>query len=157
MASLLELASSYPARILEPGEVLIHQGDSGGDLFVLETGELVVERNGVTVTTLATRNALVGEMSVLTGTPATATVRSKGVASVRPIEKARDQLLKDAELTFQLASLVAARLGATTALLVELSKEHQGKAEQGLLARLLSAIHLSSADDIVVSRNDMFG
>ncbi len=157
MASLLELASSHPARSLEPGEVLIQQGGAGGDLYVLESGELTVERDGVAVTSITTRHALVGEMSVLTGTPASATVRAKGTVTIRAIQNARTHLLQDAELTFQLASLVAGRLGATTALLVELSKEHQGKTEQGLLARLLSAIHLSAADDIVVTRNDMFG
>lgn len=157
MASLLELASSRPARTLFPNEVLIQQGDAGGSLFVLEAGELAVERDGVTVATIASHNALVGEMSVLLGTPASATVRAVGYVTIRTIEDARTHLLADAQLTFQLASLVAGRLGATTALLVELSKEHQGKAEQGLLSRILSAIHLSAADDIIVTRNDMFG
>lgn len=157
MASLLDLASSYPARILEPGEALIQQGGSGGDLYILESGELSVERDGVAITKIVTRNALVGEMAVLTGTAASATVRASGRATIRTIQNAREQLLRDPELTFQLASLVASRLSATTALLVELSREHQGKPEQNLLARLIAAIHLSAADDFVVTRNDMFG
>lgn len=157
MASLLDLASSYPARTLEPGEALIQQGGSGGDLYILESGELSVERDGVAITKIATRNALVGEMALLTGTPASATVRASSRATIRTIENAREQLLRDPELSFQLAALVATRLSATTALLVDLSHEHQGKPEHGLIARLISAIHLSSADDIVVTRHDMFG
>ena len=45
MASLLDLASSYPARTLEPGEALIQQGGSGGDLYILESGELSLEQS----------------------------------------------------------------------------------------------------------------
>ena len=156
MASLQAVASSRAARALEPGEVLIEQGAGGGDLFILEAGELAVERDGVAITTIATANALVGEMSVLLGTPNSATVRAIGHATVRTIENARAHLMQDPELTFRLAALVAGRLDATTALLVDLAKEHPGKTEQGLLARILSAIHLQ-ADEATVTRHDLFG
>lgn len=155
MASITALAASSPTRALEPNETLILQGGPGGDLYILWDGELQVERDGVPVTTISQRNALIGEMSILLGTPNTATVRAKGPATVRVVHKAREQLLQDPEFTFRLASLVARRLDATTALLVDLAKEHPGKVEQGLLARILSAIHLPAAGD-EVHRNDLF-
>lgn len=157
MASLQALASARPARSLAPGEVLISQGAPGGDLFILETGELAVERDGVPVTTISAPNALVGEMSLLLGTPNSATVRAAGHATVRTIENAHSHLMQDPELTFRLASLVAARLDATTALLVNLAKEHPGKSEQGLLARILSALTLQADDTATVTRHDLFG
>lgn len=150
MSSIKTIATS---RTLSPGEELIAQGASGGTLFTLESGELAVERDGVAITTISTPNALVGEMSVLLGTPASASVRAIGPVTVRAIENARAQLMQDPELTFRLAALVASRLDATTALLVDLSKEHP--AEQGLLARILSAIHLQS-DGPTVTRHDLF-
>jgi CRP-like cAMP-binding protein len=155
MASLLSLASSQPSRTLEPNETLILQGGPGGDLFVLEDGKLAVERDGVPVTTISAANALVGEMSVLLGTPNSATVRAVDYATVRVIRDARKLLLQDAELSLRLASLVAGRLDSTTALLVELAKEHPGKAEQGLLARILAAVHLSG-DAQPTTRHDLF-
>jgi len=143
-------------RTLEPGDTLITQADPGGDIFILDAGELAVERDGVPITTLSTPNALVGEMSVLLGTPNSATVRAVTYSTVRVIANARSQLMKDPELTFRLASLVAGRLDTTTGLLVDLAKEHAGKAEQNLLARILAAIHLQ-ADEATVSRHDLFG
>ena len=86
MVSLLELAASHPPRTLEHDEVLIRQGGTGGSLFILEDGELAVERDGVAVTSISSPNALVGEMSVLLGTPNSATVRSVGRSTIRPIE-----------------------------------------------------------------------
>jgi CRP/FNR family cyclic AMP-dependent transcriptional regulator len=157
MAGLQALASVRPARSLAPGEVLIAQGAPGGDLFILEDGELAVERDGVPVTTISAPNALVGEMSLLLGTPNSATVRAASHARVRTIENARNHLLQDPELTIRLASLVAARLDATTALLVNLAKEHPGKSEQGLLARILSALTLQADDTATVTRHDLFG
>lgn len=156
MAIISSLAASSPTRALEANETLIVQGGPGGDLFILWDGELQVERDGVPVTTITQRNALIGEMSVLLGTPNTATVRAKGEATVRVVHKAREQLLQDPEFTFRLASLVARRLDATTALLVDLSKEHPGKVEQGLFTRILSAIHLPAVGD-EVHRDDLFG
>ena len=154
MANLLSLASSQPSRTLEPREELIIQGGPGGDLFVLESGELSIERDGVPVTTISAKNALVGEMSVFLGTPNSATVRAVDYATVRVIRDARKFLLQDAELAFQLSALVASRLDSTTALLVQLSQEHPGKTEQGLLARLFSA--LVGPDERPTSRHDLF-
>jgi hypothetical protein len=65
---------------------------------------------------------------------------------VRVLAGAAEVLRKDAELTFELAALVAARLNSTTALLVDLAREHPGESEQTLLGRILSAIHLPGAD-----------
>ena len=152
----MSLHSVATSRVLDPGEVLIEQGGPGGDLYILEAGSLAVERDGVPITTISTPDALVGEMSVLLGTPNSATVRAVGHATVHTIENARARLMQDPELTFRLASLVAGRLDATTALLVDLAKEHPGKAEQGLLGRILAAISLQP-DEAIVTRHDLFG
>ena len=71
MTSLLALTSSRPIRSLAPDEILLVQGEGGGDLFVLESGRLVVERDGVGIATISTPNTLIGEMSVLLGTQET--------------------------------------------------------------------------------------
>jgi len=156
MASLLSLASSPPSRTLEPNEELIIQGGPGGDLFVLESGELSIERDGVPVTTITTPNALVGEMSVFLGARNSATVRAVGYTTVKVIHDARKALLADSELALELSALVARRLDATTALLVQLNNEQPNKAEQGLLSRLLSAVHLSGGDEHRTIRENLF-
>jgi CRP-like cAMP-binding protein len=153
MTSLNALASQHPSRTLVPSEVLIWQGGPGGDLFILEHGSLSVERDGVAVTTISSPNAFIGEMSVLLGTPSSATVRAAGHVTVRVIEDARSRLIDDPLLTIELASLVATRLDATTALLVDLAKDHPNKTEQSILARIFSALTLPAQYGAPVSRN----
>jgi CRP-like cAMP-binding protein len=129
-----------------------------GDVFVLEQGQLMVERDGVRLATVATPGALVGEMSVLLDTPASATVTAEGPTTVRVLADARSVLAGDPELTFRVARLMATRLDLTSALLVDLTKQHTGKSEQGILARIFSAIHLpvDDGDYVEIARNDMF-
>lgn len=134
-------AASLPERILSPGEILIVQGEQSGDLFVLESGQLAVERDGVAVTTLTEPGTLVGEMSILLNKPNTATVRAEGYASVRVMHEARAVLGGNADLALGLAALVAGRLDATTALLVHLSSEHTTASERSLVGKILSAIN----------------
>ena len=159
MESLLELAATQPTRTLAAGEILITQGREGGDLFVLESGQLVVERDGVAIATISSPNAVVGEMSVVLGTLNSATVKADGTTTVRVIKDARKYLEQDQAMTFRLAWLMATRLDATSAYLVELSKQHTGKAEQNMLGKILSALHLQADDDryATVARSDMFG
>ena len=76
MTSLLTLTYAAPTRAVAQGEVLLTQGEVGGDLFVLESGRLEVERDGVTIAYIEEPNSLIGEMSVLLGTSASATVRA---------------------------------------------------------------------------------
>ena len=141
MASLLTLTDSQPTRTLAPGEVLIAEGDEGGDLFVLESGKLVVERAGVQLATITTQGALVGEMSVLLGTENTATVRAEGAASVRVVADALAYLERQPLVALRVAMLLSQRLDATSKLLVELSKEQGMKsAERSTFSRLMSAL-----------------
>ena len=138
---LLALTSRQDGRHLIPEEVLVTQGQSGGDLYVLEYGAFSIERDGVHIATLSDPGTLIGEMSVLLGTPNSATVRSARDSRVRVIRDARKYLASDAALSLAIAALVAGRLDATSALLVEMSREHVGKpSEQGVLRRIFSAL-----------------
>jgi len=157
MESASELTASALARNLAIGEVLIAQGAPGGDLFVLESGELTVERDGVVIATIATPNAIVGEMSVILGKPSSATVRVTQPATVLVIENARGRLDSDPKLTFRLAKLMATRLDATSAYLAELNSQNTGKVEKTLLERISAALHLQDGQTaVLVNRNDLF-
>ena len=126
MESLLELAATQPTRTLAAGEVLIAQGREGGDLFVLESGQLVVERDGVAIATISSPSAVVGEMSVVLGTLNSATVKADRITTVRVIQDARKYLEQDQAMTFRLARLMATRSplipsGITTSILYPLT------------------------------------
>ena len=156
MPTIIELTAAEPISALAAGDILVAEGTTGGMLYVLLSGELTVERDGVKLASLTQPGTLVGEMSVLLGTPSTATVRARRESHVRTIADAAKVLDTDARLASRVASELAARLNATSALLVELSRKDDGKAhDQGLLARIIGALHMSS-DEAPVERNDMF-
>jgi CRP/FNR family transcriptional regulator, cyclic AMP receptor protein len=139
MATLLTLTYSQPTLSLEPGDVLIKEGDPGGDLYVLESGRLRVERDGVTLATVSSPGALIGEMSVLLGTENTATVRAEKPTTVRVVKDALAYLERQPLVALRVAMLLSQRLDATSALLVEAQK---GKPQEpsGIFGRLMSTL-----------------
>jgi len=70
-----ELAARFRARDALAGEVVITQGGPGDGLFVVLAGEVEVLRDGVLTSTLGPGDVF-GEMSLLDGVPANATVRT---------------------------------------------------------------------------------
>jgi CRP/FNR family cyclic AMP-dependent transcriptional regulator len=147
MATLLTLTYSQPTKTLAPGEVLIKEGDPGGDLYVLESGALSVERNGVKLATITAQGALVGEMSVLLGTESTATVKAEKATTVRVVADALAYLERQPLVALRVAMLLSQRLDATSALLVELSKSNpQKSAEQTIFSRLMTALVTPGTD-----------
>lgn len=147
MASLLTLTYSQPTKTLAPGEVLIKEGDPGGDLYVLESGALSVERDGVKLASITAQGALVGEMSVLLGTENTATVKAEKPSTVRVVADALAYLERQPLVALRVAMLLSQRLDATSAVLVELSKSTPQKAaEQTIFSRLMSALVTSGSD-----------
>jgi CRP-like cAMP-binding protein len=90
-SQLLALAGR---RELASGEKLLRQGQANDDLFIIESGSLVVTREvdgGQADAGIATLgpSEFVGDMSVLRGVPANANVIASGPASVRVISGAR--------------------------------------------------------------------
>lgn len=147
MATLLTLTYSQPSKTLAPGEVLIKEGDPGGDLYVLESGALSVERNGVKLASITAQGALVGEMSVLLGTESTATVKAEKATTVRVVADALAYLERQPLVALRVAMLLSQRLDATSALLVELSKSNpQKSAEQTIFSRLMTALVTPGTD-----------
>ena len=141
MASLLTLTFSQPTRSLAAGEILITEGAKGGDLYVLESGKLTVERDGIAIATIAEPGALVGEMSVLNGTANSATVRAATAASVRVVKDAMAFLERQPAVALRVATLLARRLDATSALVAELKREHKPTAaEQSIFTRLMTSL-----------------
>lgn len=140
MASLLTLVKSQPPRSLKPGEALVTVGETSGELYVLESGRLTVEREGFAIATISEPGALIGEMSALLGIDHSATVRAETATTVRVVDNAIAFLERTPLVALQVATLACERLNATSALLVELRRQEAGKAEHGLLSRILSSL-----------------
>jgi signal transduction histidine kinase len=86
---LEEVKREGMVRALEPGETLYAEGQSGYDFFVVLTGEVrITKRLGSEEQVLAVHRpgAFTGEISLLTGGPASATARAVGPASVLQVK-----------------------------------------------------------------------
>lgn len=157
MPNLSEHISSQPTRTLEIGETLLVEGAGNDDIHVLLMGEIAIERGGVMLASLSNPGTIVGEMSVLLGRPASATVRAVRPTRIRSLNQAGRAMAGDAELAMHVAALVAARLDATSSIVVDLNRQLTGKPQaQGLLARLVSALHITPKVEVVDGRVDMF-
>ena len=127
--SILKSFDRSPARIFAPGSLLITEGGKPGILYVLESCEVEVVRHGIVVATIAEPGAIIGEMSVLLDSPHSASVRAKGTVMAHVVENAAEALRKRPELTYKVAQILARRLGATTAFLVDSREKLENNAD----------------------------
>lgn len=137
MANLLTLTNAYPTLTLDPGEALIEAGEARGELFILMSGRLKVERDRVEIARISEPGALIGEMSVLLGVDHSATVTALDEVQVRHIPDGLRWLEQSPVAALHVATLACQRLDATSAMLVELRKEGR---EHSFLERLFGAV-----------------
>ena len=121
---MLSLAQQFPRRSLEPGEVLLVDGESVLALFVLVEGELRIEKAGVAVAIVTEPGACVGEMSLLLGVPATADVVAIEKSVLAVIENAHALLEGESGLALILARLLAERLQMMTTYLADIKRQY---------------------------------
>lgn len=140
MANLLTLTKAFPVETLKPGAILLEAGEAGGELYVLQSGKLSVERDGIEIATITEPGSLIGEMSVLLGVDHSATVRAVTPCEVRVIEGAIDFLERTPIVALHVATMVCQRLNDTSALLVQMRKEAQGGSERSFFERLFGAV-----------------
>lgn len=78
--TLQVLASCCSSQDMLTGEVIFHEGDAGDGLYIIDSGEITVTRNGVTISKLAEYDYF-GELALLADIPrfATTTASSDGV------------------------------------------------------------------------------
>jgi CRP-like cAMP-binding protein len=138
MTSLLLLTYAAPTLELSKGDILIDQGKKDGKLYVLDSGTLAVERDGVKIATIDQFDSLIGEMSLLLDKPHSATVRAATEARVRVVDDAMLVLERQPMITLRLATLLCQRLDTTSALLAEAT--HGADKEETLIGRLRSAL-----------------
>ena len=78
---LERLAQHVTAHRLEPGSVLIREGDDPDDVFVIRCGDFDVSADGVTVNRMGAGD-WAGEIGLVEELPRTATVRAESPATV---------------------------------------------------------------------------
>jgi CRP-like cAMP-binding protein len=109
------IASRVEELEFKAGKVLCRQGQSGGEFFIVLSGEAQVERDGKVVDTIQAGDHF-GEIALIDDGPRTATVTAKTplrclVLSPRQFQ---DVLHQDAEIAVHILRDVTKRLRAST-------------------------------------------
>jgi hypothetical protein len=84
---LAEVLAISQGRSYAPGELIVREGDPGGDLFIVLQGRVVVEAGGVGMATLPAGGQF-GEMGLVDAAPRSASVRALEPTKVMIIPRA---------------------------------------------------------------------
>ncbi len=121
---------------LSDGEILMEEGDtSNQDCFILVTGILSVNINGVSVANISDQGMPVGEMSFLTGEPRSATVIAKGSTSVLRLPKQdKSKVLRsNPTICMTILEALVSRLADNNKKLVTLSEKMKSDSNKAIV------------------------
>jgi CRP-like cAMP-binding protein len=140
---LSSLAASMTPRLFASAAPLMREGDAGGSMFVLAEGLLEVRKrrdNAEVVLGRVQPGEFVGEMSLLTGEPRSATVVALTEALVYEItqEHLAELLARRPAISEALSELVALRRLRTTKTLSEVATPQEVAEVQGTARQILA-------------------
>ncbi len=122
---LLHHVRDLPTVSFRPGDVLLKSGERSGKLLILREGRVEVSSQGVSLGTIDTPGAMLGEMAALLERPHTADVRAVG-PTVCYVADAVSVLRKDPVMALHVAAVLAQRVDLHTEALVELKRKGGG-------------------------------
>lgn len=120
---ILNVTADRNQRTLREGEPLLREGVRSGALYVLVSGSLEVQRNGVPVAIISDPGAVVGELGLLLDSPASADVFAVGSAVIREIADVEDFFQRYPDFARYLATMLARRLWAISTYLSDLKAQ----------------------------------
>jgi CRP-like cAMP-binding protein len=131
MTDMLEIAADLPVQSVPAGSVLITEGTMSGRMYVLASGSVTVERDGVAFARIQAPGAIFGEMAVVLRQPATATVRAASDIEVHVIDDPEAFLVERPGAALSVLRMTASRLDGLTQYLVDVKAQFAD--EQGHL------------------------
>lgn len=140
MSNILDLVAACPRRDVEAGGVILAQGQGGGQLLILVTGEVEVLRDDVRVARTAEPGAVFGEMSSLLASPCTASVRALKPSSFAVVENAQTFLSSSPEASLHVARLLARRLDSLNRYLIDVKAQYEGHDHLGMVDDVLDTL-----------------
>ncbi|MES2661043.1 MAG: cyclic nucleotide-binding domain-containing protein [Verrucomicrobiota bacterium] len=140
MSPLLEFVDSHASREFAEGDVVIEQGEWTGELLVLVSGRVEILRDDVRLAKASEPGVVFGEMSVLLGGAATATVRALAPSVFSVIEKPREFLMEHPAVSLYVAELLAKRLDALNKYLIDVKRQYEGHDHIGMVDEVLGSL-----------------
>lgn len=152
---LLAATRDYPEIAFAPGEVLIREGTGSPPLFVLLSGTVGIFRGEIRVNRTSAEGALFGEMSILLGTPSTATVIAETAVRAARIDDSETFLAERPQVALHAARLLAQRLYDATTYLADLKRQFvDEQSHLGMVDRILGSLINQQLERPVTSDQD---
>lgn len=126
MRAVLEHCVGRQETYFPADTLLIREGETTGDLFILLEGELEVRKGETVVAVVTEPGAVLGEMSVLLGLPHTATVRVSTGSTVYQIDDGNGFLREKPEVALLVAKVLDQRLNAATTYVADIKRQYAG-------------------------------
>jgi len=99
-----------PVKDVPAGTVLLKEGETGTEAYILREGEVVVEMGGSEITSVSERGTIFGEMSSILGRKRGASVTTTMDSSFFVIDDLMGLLGNNPKLTLQLLKLMTERV-----------------------------------------------
>ena len=123
---VLAMCRDFPEQRIPAGETLIATGVARDRMYVLREGAFEVCREGVVVVRVTDPGAFLGEISAVLGGVPTASAVATSDSIVHVIETASEEVRRNPALTLAIAQLMARRLVAVSAYLVDIKRQYAG-------------------------------
>ena len=140
MASILDQINEYPTRRYEPGETIVEQGTTSGKLFFLVEGAVEIIKDGVSVCVAREPGAVLGEMSAFLQAPHAATGRAVEPTVFHVVDDARQAMENNPALCFHVCGIMAGRLEALIAYLVNVKQQYEGHDHLSMVEAVLECL-----------------
>ena len=102
------------------GDVVIKEGIVDNHLLILQTGTVVITKDGTEVARISEKGTFIGEISAILGEKRTCTVKAKGECDILRLQQSIDELIaENPRLVKKLLQELAKRLAAATENLVQ--------------------------------------
>ena len=110
-----QLAAASKLHVYGAGEVIVREGESTTEMFIVQAGRVVVHHDGVEVAALGA-GELFGEMALMTGEQRTATVRAAAPSTLISLDRdaMRAVLAESPELATRVSRVIAERKDAAS-------------------------------------------
>lgn len=141
MGNIKSNMEGLPERRFQAGDVVIAEGKAADGLFFLESGTVLVTKDGVEIHKISAPGAIFGEMSYLLDCEPTATVTAIGPCVMRLIGDHESFIREHPETALYIARILASRLDSVVRYLVDLKsqfKDHQD--HFGMVDEILDSI-----------------
>lgn len=131
--------AALPVMVYVPGESVIEEGSTTGQLFILKEGVVEVVREGLQIATVAEPGAVFGELSVLLNKPHTANVRALERSEFH-VAKGSSLLGENVAALLYVSATLARRLDAANDAMVEIKTELAADKQPGILTKALDKL-----------------